>query len=213
MTDKIFIEELNKLGINATKEQLSKLEEYFNLLIEWNSKINLTRITDKEEVYLKHFYDSLTINKIIDLNDYNTLCDIGTGAGFPGVVLKIFYPHLDIVLVDAREKKLKFLDEVINKLQLKGIRTIHIRAEEYNEKFDIVTSRAVANIEKLMDYTMHLVKKNGKLIAMKADIDSELTKEVEEKLNKKYKIEKIIKFELPIEKSKRSLISITNIEK
>lgn len=213
MTDKIFIEELNKLGINATSEQLSQLEEYFKLLIEWNSKINLTRITEKEEVYLKHFYDSLTINKIIDLNDYNSLCDIGTGAGFPGVVLKIFYPHLDVVLVDAREKKLKFLDEVINKLQLKGIRTLHIRAEEYNEKFDIVTSRAVANIEKLMDYTMHLVKKNGKLIAMKADIDSELTKEVEEKLNKKYKIEKIIKFELPIEKSKRSLVSVTNIEK
>jgi 16S rRNA (guanine527-N7)-methyltransferase len=210
MTDKMFIEELNLLGINPTTEQLSKLEEYYNLLIEWNSKMNLTRITDKEEVYLKHFYDSLTIKKIIDLNDYNTLCDIGTGAGFPGIVLKIFYPHLDIVLVDAREKKLKFLDEVIKKLNLKNIETKHIRAEEYTNKFDIVTSRAVANIEKLMDYTMHLVKKNGKLIAMKGDISQELTEDVEKRISKKYTIEEIIEFNLPIENSKRSLISIKN---
>ncbi len=210
MTDKMFIEELNLLGINPTTEQLSKLEEYYNLLIEWNSKMNLTRITDKEEVYLKHFYDSLTIKKIIDLNDYNTLCDIGTGAGFPGIVLKIFYPHLDIVLVDAREKKLKFLNEVIRKLNLKNIETKHIRAEEYTDKFDIVTSRAVANIEKLMDYTMHLVKKNGKLIAMKGDISQELTEDVEKRISKKYTIEEIIEFNLPIENSKRSLISIRN---
>ena len=210
MTDKMFIEELNLLGINPTTEQLSKLEEYYNLLIKWNSKMNLTRITDKEEVYLKHFYDSLTIKKIIDLNDYNTLCDIGTGAGFPGIVLKIFYPHLDIVLVDAREKKLKFLNEVIRKLNLKNIETKHIRAEEYTDKFDIVTSRAVANIEKLMDYTMHLVKKNGKLIAMKGDISQELTEDVEKRISKKYTIEEIIEFNLPIENSKRSLISIRN---
>ncbi len=210
MTDKMFIEELKQLGINPTPKQLSQLEEYYNLLLEWNSKMNLTRITDKEEVYLKHFYDSLTIKKIIDLNDYNTLCDIGTGAGFPGIVLKIFYPHLQIVLVDAREKKLKFLDEVIKKLSLKNIETKHIRAEEYTEKFDIVTSRAVANIEKLMDYTMHIVKKNGKLIAMKGDISQELTEDVERIISKKYLIEKIIEFNLPIENSKRSLISIKN---
>ncbi len=210
MTDKEFIEELKLLGITPTTEQLSKLEEYYNLLVEWNSKINLTRIIEKKEVYLKHFYDSLTIKKIVDLNEYNTLCDIGTGAGFPGMVLKIFYPHLEIELVDAREKKLKFLDEVIRKLDLKKIQTKHIRAEEYTDKFDIVTSRAVANIEKLMNYTMHLVKKNGKLIAMKGDITSELTEEVKEKIIKKYQIEEIIEFDLPIENSKRSLISIKN---
>ena len=210
MTDKEFIEELKLIGITPSPEQLSKLEEYYNLLKEWNSKMNLTRIIDKEEVYLKHFYDSLTIKKIIDLNDYKTLCDIGTGAGFPGIVLKIFYPHLQMVLVDAREKKLRFLDEVIKKLDLQNIETKHIRAEEYNEKFDIVTSRAVANIEKLMDYTMHLVNKNGKLIAMKGDISSELTEEVKKNILIKYQIEEIIEFNLPIEKSKRSLISIIN---
>lgn len=210
MTDKEFIEELKLLGITPSKNQIQKLEEYYNLLIEWNSKINLTRITSKEEVYLKHFYDSLTIKKIIDLNEYHTLCDVGTGAGFPGIVLKIFYPHLDITLVDAREKKLKFLDEIINKLELTNIKTLHIRAEEYNEKFDIVTARAVANISKLLDYTMHLVNKNGKLIALKGDIDSELTEEVQNTINNKYQIEEIIKFNLPIENSKRSLISIKN---
>ena len=209
MNDKMFIEELKLLGINPTEDQLSKLEEYYNLLVEWNSKMNLTRITSKEEVYLKHFYDSLTIAKAIDLNEYHTLCDIGTGAGFPGLVLKIFYPHLEIVLVDAREKKLKFLDEVIKKLDLKGISTLHIRAEEYHEKFDIVTSRAVANIEKLMNYTMHLLKSNGKLIAMKGDISQELTADVKAKIEKKYKIEDIINFELPIENSKRSLVVVT----
>ncbi len=208
MTDKCFLEELKLLGITPTTKQLSQLEKYYNLLVEWNNKVNLTRITSKEEVYLKHFYDSLTIKKIIDLNDYHTLCDVGTGAGFPGIVLKIFYPHLDITLVDAREKKLKFLDEVISKLDLTNIKTLHIRAEEYNEKFDIVTARAVANITKLLDYTMHLVKKNGKLIALKGDIDSELTEEVQKEINDKYQIEKIIKFNLPIENSKRSLISI-----
>ena len=111
MTDKEFIEELKLLGITPTSEQLIKLEEYYNLLVEWNSKINLTRIIERKEVYLKHFYDSLTIRKIVDLNDYNTLCDIGTGAGFPGMVLKIFYPHLDIVLVDAREKKVVYIKD------------------------------------------------------------------------------------------------------
>ncbi|MBQ6477197.1 MAG: 16S rRNA (guanine(527)-N(7))-methyltransferase RsmG [Bacilli bacterium] len=210
MTDKEFIEEIKLLGINPTQEQLSQLEEYYNLLIEWNNKMNLTRITEKKEVYLKHFYDSLTINKIINLNDYNTLCDIGTGAGFPGIVLKIFYPHLEITLVDAREKKLKFLDEVIKKLNLKNISTKHIRAEEYSEKFDIVTARAVANIQKLLDYTMHLVKKNGYLIALKGDIDSELVEEVQTQINKQYTIKNIIKFNLPVEGSKRSLILIKN---
>ena len=210
MNKEQFIEELEKIGIYPSEIQLKQLDFFYKLLIEWNTKMNLTRITDKEEVYLKHFYDSLTIKKIIDLNDYNTLCDIGTGAGFPGIVLKIFYPHLDIVLVDAREKKLKFLDEVIKKLDLKNIETKHIRAEEYTDKFDIVTSRAVANIEKLMDYTMHLVKKNGKLIAMKGDISQELTDDVEKRISKKYQIEEIIEFNLPIENSKRSLISIRN---
>ena len=210
MTEKEFIEEIKKIGITPTKDQLQKLEKFYQLLIEWNQKINLTRITEKEEVYLKHFYDSLTIAKEINLSKVNTLCDVGTGAGFPGIVLKIFYPNLKITLIDSLLKRVNYLTKIIKELELKEIKAIHTRGEEYHETFDVVTARAVANIEKLLKYTMHLVNKNGKLIAMKGNIDEELTEEVKKKISKKYKISKINKFLLPKEKSNRSLIVIEN---
>ena len=208
MTEQVFIEQIKRLGITPTEEQLQKLEKFYQLLIEWNQKINLTRITEKEDVYLKHFYDSLTIVKGVDLSKVNTLCDVGTGAGFPGIVLKIFYPNLKITLIDSLLKRVNYLNEIIKELELKDIEAIHTRAEDYHETFDVVTARAVANIEKLLKYTMHLVNKNGKLIAMKGNIEEELTEEVKKKINKKYKIEKINKFLLPIENSNRSLIVI-----
>ena len=155
MTEQKFIEEIKKLGITPTKNNLQKLEKFYQLLIEWNKKINLTRITNKEEVYLKHFYDSLTIVKEVDLTKVNTLCDVGTGAGFPGIVLKIFYPNLKITLIDSLLKRVKYLNEIIKELDLKDIVAIHTRGEDYHETFDIVTARAVANIEKLLKYTMH----------------------------------------------------------
>ena len=210
MTEKEFIEEVQKLGIMPTKEQLQQLEKFYQLLIEWNQKINLTRITEKEDVYLKHFYDSLTIVKEIDLSKVETLCDVGTGAGFPGIVLKIFYPNLKITLIDSLLKRVNYLNEIIKELKLKDIKAIHTRGEEYHETFDVVTARAVANIEKLLKYTMHLVNKNGKLVAMKGNIDEELTEEVKKKISKKYKIIKINKFLLPKENSNRSLIVIEN---
>ena len=210
MTEKEFIEEVQKLGIMPTKEQLQQLEKFYQLLIEWNKKINLTRITEKEGVYLKHFYDSLTIVKEIDLSKVDTLCDVGTGAGFPCIVLKIFYPNLKITLIDSLLKRVNYLNETIKELKLKDIKAIHTRGEEYHETFDIVTARAVANIEKLLKYTMHLVNRNGKLIAMKGNIEEELTNDVRKKINKKYKISKINKFLLPKENSNRSLIVIEN---
>lgn len=210
MTEQVFIEQIKRLGITPTEEQLQKLEKFYQLLIEWNQKINLTRITEKEDVYLKHFYDSLTIVKEVDLSKVNTLCDVGTGAGFPGIVLKIFYPNLKITLIDSLLKRVNYLNEIIKELELKDIEAIHTRAEDYHKTFDVVTARAVANIEKLLKYTMHLVNKNGKLIAMKGNIEEELTEEVKKKINKKYKIEKINKFLLPIENSNRSLIVIKN---
>lgn len=210
MTEQVFIEQIKRLGITPTEEQLQKLEKFYQLLIEWNQKINLTRITEKEDVYLKHFYDSLTIVKEVDFSKVNTLCDVGTGAGFPGIVLKIFYPNLKITLIDSLLKRVNYLNEIIKELELKDIEAIHTRAEDYHETFDVVTARAVANIEKLLKYTMHLVNKNGKLIAMKGNIEEELTEEVKKKINKKYKIEKINKFLLPIENSNRSLIVIKN---
>ena len=206
-----FNEELKKLNITLSAYQLDKLEKFYKLLVEWNNKINLTRIIEKEDVYLKHFYDSLTIVKVIDLNKVETLCDVGTGAGFPGIVLKIFYPHLKITLVDSLQKRVNYLNEIIKELELNDIKAIHVRGEDYKEKFDVVTSRAVANIEKLTTYTMHLLNKKGVLIALKGNIDEELTNEVRNKLSKKYKIVKIEKFLLPIENSNRSIVVMKNM--
>lgn len=210
MNKELFLSYLKELNIEVTEEKLNKLEKFYELLIDWNNKINLTRIVEKEEVYLKHFYDSLTIVKEVDLNQVETLCDVGTGAGFPGIVLKIFYPHLKITLVDSLLKRVNYLNTIIKDLELNDIVAIHARGEDVKEKFDIVTSRAVANIEKLVVYTMHLVNKTGRLVALKGDIEKELTDDVKRKLERKYIIEKINKFELPIENSKRSLVILRN---
>ena len=203
-----FIKELEKLNIKPTPEQLNKLEKFYNLLVEWNQKINLTRITTKEDVYLKHFYDSLTITKVVDLSKVNSLCDVGSGAGFPGIVLKIFYPNLRITLIDSLQKRVNYLNTIIKDLELTNIEAIHSRGEDYQASFDVVTARAVANIEKLVNYTMHLVGNNGVFIAMKGDISKELTDSVEKNISKKYKIVKIEEFLLPYENSKRSLLVI-----
>ena len=208
MNKEEFLEELAKIGIKPTEEQLSQLDKFYHLMLEWNEKINLTRITAEKEVYLKHFYDSLTLNKVIDLKNVNTLCDVGTGAGFPGVVLKIVFPNLRITLIDSLLKRVNYLNEIIKELKLQDIEAIHSRGEDYKGEFDVVTSRAVANIEKLVDYTMHLVSKNGVFVAMKGNIDKELTESVAKKLNKKYRIIKIEKFTLPVENSERSLVVI-----
>ena len=210
MTKEEFLIELEKIGIKPTEKQLKQLENFYELLIEWNQKINLTRITSKEEVYLKHFYDSLTLNRVVDLKNINNLCDIGTGAGFPGIVLKIIFPNIKITLIDSLQKRVNYLNIVIKELGLEKIEAIHTRGEDFKGNFDVVTSRAVANIEKLVNYTMHLVAKDGIFVAMKGDIANELTPEVEQKLNKKYKIIKIEKFLLPLEESKRSLVVMKN---
>ena len=210
MTQDEFIKELEKININPTEEQLNKLHLFYELLVEWNLKLNLTRIIEEKKVYLKHFYDSLTITKVINLKEIDTLCDVGTGAGFPGIVLKIFYTNVKITLIDSLQKRVNYLNEIIKDLNLQEIEAIHTRGEDYKGQFDVVTSRAVANIEKLTKYTMHLVAKRGHFIAMKGDIDKELTKEIKNKLSSKYLITRIEKFNLPIENSKRSLVVIQN---
>ena len=205
-----FKKEIALLGINITQEQEEKLHKFYQLLVEWNSKINLTRITEEKDVYLKHFYDSLTICKVVNLNQVKTLCDIGTGAGFPGIVLKIVFPNLKVTLIDSLNKRVKYLNEIIKNLNLENIEAIHVRGEDYQGQFEVVTSRAVANIEKLVNYTMHLVQEDGIFIAMKGDISSELSDQVKEKLQKKYIFTKIEKFNLPIENSCRSLVVMKN---
>ncbi len=210
MNEEVFIEELKKINIEITKKQLEKLNQFYHLMIEWNEKINLTRITEEKEVYLKHFYDSLTLNKVVNLKDVKTLCDVGTGAGFPGIVLKIVFPNLKVTLIDSLQKRINYLNEIIKLLELEDIEAIHIRGEEFKGQFDVVTSRAVANIEKLVGYTMHLVSKDGVFVAMKGNVEEELSKNVEAKLQKKYLIIKREEFLLPIENSKRCLIVMKN---
>ena len=183
-----FILELKKLNIEINEEQINKLEQYYRLVIEKNKVMNLTGITDKKDFYLKHFYDSLTINKIIDLNNIETLCDIGSGAGFPGIVIKILFPKIKVTLIDSLNKRILFLNEVINKLELKGIETICIRAEEYakenEEKYDLVTARAVASLNILLECCIKLVRKNKYFIAMKGTNREEINiKKIENELN------------------------------
>ena len=209
MTQNNFVEELKKINIDITEEQLNKLETYYEMLIEYNKVMNLTGITEKEDVYLKHFYDSLTINKIIDLKEVNTLCDLGSGAGFPGIVLKIVFPNIKITLVDSLNKRINFLNEVIAKLNLGNIEAIHSRIEDYallhNEEYDVVTARAVAPINILLELGVRLVKVGKYFIAMKGNIENE-----PDYANciKKLDIQeenKII-FNLPVENSTRTLI-------
>ena len=203
-----FILELSKLNINITSLQLQQLERYYELLIEYNKVMNLTGITDKEDVYLKHFYDSLTITKVIDLNKYNTLCDVGTGAGFPGLVIKILYPHLKITLLDSLNKRLNFLNVVIKELNLKDIETVHTRVEDYKKQFDIVVARAVAPLNILLEYCIPITKVNGYFIAMKGK--NEEANNALSKLNSEI-IETNL-FLLPIEQSNRTIIKIKKIK-
>lgn len=216
MNKKEFITELKKLNIEVTPLMLERLEKYYNLLIEYNQKINLTRITEKQDVYLKHFYDSITLIKAIDLNQNLKVCDIGTGAGFPGLVLKIVFPNLQIMLVDALNKRINFLNIVIKELNLKNINTVHDRAEIFirknNETYDLITCRAVSKLNIISELCIPGLKINGYFIPMKANIDEEIK-------NTKYlqtlgaKIENIITFKLPKQDINRNLIIIKKIRK
>ena len=212
-----FINETKKLGIDVTGEQLEKLEIYCNFLLEYNTHTNLTAIKNREEVYLKHFYDSLTLVKSIDLTSIENLLDIGTGAGFPGMVLKIFFPNLQIYLVDSNNKKTKFLIELKDKLNVDKVEVINDRIENITSRFinsiDVVTARAVTNLPVLVELALPLVKVNKYFIAMKGNAQEELE-------NSEYaitylggKIEDVKEFDLPHDAGKRMLITIQKTQK
>lgn len=216
MNKEEFIIELNKLNIILTEEQQLKLEEYYNILKEENTKYNLTRIIEKEDAYLKHFYDCLTITKITNI-DNQSICDLGSGAGFPGLVLAICFPNTKLTLIESNGKKCKFLSLVKEKLSLKNVNIINGRIEEYakdnREIYDIVTARAVAPIKHLLEYGVPLVKVNGHFIAMKANIEEEI-KNIDnyyKKLNIIF--ENKIELNLPKENSLRTLLKYKKIEK
>ena len=204
---------LNVLKIELEEKQIKQLYEYMNLLIEWNKNINLTAIVEPKEIILKHFVDSLTISKYITKN--SNLIDIGTGAGFPGIPLKILRNDIDITLVDSLNKRIKFLEEVIEKINLNNIKAVHGRAEEigkntnYRETFDYATSRAVANIATLSEYLIPLIKKNGKCIYMKGpDLEEELEKGKKAISVLGGNLEIKEEFELPYSDIKRTIIII-----
>lgn len=164
-------ESLKELNIELSKKQLKQFYEYMNILIEWNKVMNLTNITEPEEVIQKHFVDSLTVLKNIREDD--SVIDVGTGAGFPGIPIKIVYPETKVTLLDSLNKRIKFLDEVIKKLDLKNIKTVHGRAEEnahnsnYREKYNVAIARAVAPLNVLSEYLLPFVKVGGYAISMK----------------------------------------------
>ena len=216
MIENEFIKHIEDLGITCDDDKLSRLNKYYEMLVEYNKVMNLTGITEKKQVYLKHFYDSMTIVRAINLNNYNTLCDIGTGAGFPGLVIKIFYPHLKVVLVDSLNKRINFLSDVIKELGLTDIETVHARIEDYahnnKDKFDIVTARAVAPLNILLEYAIPITKVSSYFIAMKGKTEDETTYNNALKvLNSEVK--EIKEFKLPIENSDRTIYKIIKISK
>lgn len=209
MNKETFIKELKKLNIELKETTLAMLDEYYSILKEENQKYNLTRIIEEEDVYLKHFYDSLTITKIIDINN-QSICDLGSGAGFPGLVLGICFPSAKLTLIESNGKKCNFLNIVKEKLNLNNVTIINTRIEEYakenRELYDIVTARAVAPLKHLLEYGIPLVKINGVFIAMKANVENE-EQNIDNYYNKlNIKEEQRIVFNLPHENSIRTLI-------
>lgn len=218
--EKLFVQELKDMDLELSEEQLNQFYQYYEILIQWNQVMNLTAIVEWKEVITKHFVDSLSLKMAIpDLGERSaSIIDIGTGAGFPGIPLKIVYPSLQVTLLDSLNKRVKFLKEVSTQLSLSEIYAVHGRAEDfardkqYREQFDFCVSRAVANMSTLSEYCMPFVKKDGYFIPYKSGkIEEELTQSKGAVYKLGGKIEEIISFTLP-NSDERSLIKIKKVE-
>ena len=215
-----FQEKLKEKGIDLTEYQLQQFEKYYELLVEWNQKINLTSITEKEEVYVKHFYDSITAAPYFDFNQELTICDVGAGAGFPSIPLKICFPHLKVTIVDSLNKRITFLNTLAVALELTDVAFYHDRAEIFgkNEKFrhqfDVVMARAVAKTSVLSEFCLPLVRTNGTFIAMKgANVDEEL-KEAHDAIEiLGGEVESVETFSLPADSGVRNIVFINKKRK
>lgn len=214
------IDKCKAMGIELNEKQIEQFKVYYDMLIEKNKVMNLTTITELSEVIDKHFVDSLSIVKAISLKDNLKILDLGTGAGFPGIPLKIVFPHLDITLLDSLNKKIKFLDEVIEELNLEGIQAIHGRAEDfarqsgYREAFDVCLSRAVANLSTLTEYCLPYVVIGGQFVPYKSGvIDNEVIESKTAVFQLGGKVKEVVKFTLPETEIERSFVIIDKTKK
>ncbi|OCT16447.1 16S rRNA (guanine(527)-N(7))-methyltransferase [Paenibacillus pectinilyticus] len=210
-----FTELLAKENISLSAQQLDQFEQYYKTLVEWNEKMNLTGITERDQVYLKHFYDSLSVAFNFDFEKISTLADIGSGAGFPSIPLKIAFPHLQVTIVDSLNKRILFLKEIVSQLGLTNMDCVHGRAEDiarlpkYRDHFDLVTARAVAKLQVLNEFCLPFAKNGGTFIAMKgSEIDDEINDSSYSLVELRGKVIKVNRMLLPIEESIRHFVEI-----
>ncbi|MCT6926111.1 16S rRNA (guanine(527)-N(7))-methyltransferase RsmG [Metasolibacillus sp.] len=219
MNEQQFIEALREKGIELTATQIAQFKKYFELLVEWNEKMNLTAITDLEGVYLKHFYDSISASFYFDFTKVTTICDVGAGAGFPSLPIKICFPHLHITIVDSLNKRITFLNHLSEELGLENVAFVHARAEEfgqnakYREKFDVVTARAVARLSVLSELCVPIAKVGGQFVALKAAAGKQELAEAKKAVSTLgIELQEEFVFELPVEQSERTLYVFNKIK-
>ena len=212
MNEQQFIEALKEKGIFLTDAQIAQFKKYFELLVEWNEKMNLTAITDLEGVYLKHFYDSISASFYFDFTKVTTVCDVGAGAGFPSIPIKICFPHLHVTIVDSLNKRITFLNHLSEQLKLENVNFVHARAEEfgqnakYREQFDVVTARAVARLSVLSELCVPLAKNGGYFVALKAAAGPDELKDAKKAIaTLGVELKEEFAFLLPVEESERTL--------
>lgn len=219
MNEEQFLQALKEHQINLTDKQIAQFKTYFQELVEWNEKMNLTAITDEPSVYLKHFFDSISAAFYVDFTGKKTICDVGAGAGFPSIPLKICFPELRVTIVDSLNKRIGFLEHLAEKLELEHVEFVHARAEDfgqnkaYREKFDIVTARAVARLSVLAELCIPLAKKGGLFVAMKGAAANEELADAKRPLTVLgAKIKEEFSFLLPMEESERNIFVFSKVK-
>lgn len=219
MNEQQFLDALKEKGIVLTDTQVFQFKKYFELLVEWNEKMNLTAITDLEGVYLKHFYDSISASFYFDFTKVTTVCDVGAGAGFPSIPIKICFPHLHVTIVDSLNKRITFLNHLSEQLKLENVNFVHARAEEfgqnakYREQFDVVTARAVARLSVLSELCVPLAKNGGYFVALKAAAGPDELKDAKKAIETLgVELKEEFAFLLPVEESERTLYVFEKIK-